>query len=207
MAGVMIAAPGSGSGKTMVTCGLLTLLKRKGYNPAAFKCGPDYIDGLFHRRVLGVENGNLDSFFETGTHMRQKLSRSMERHFVVAEGVMGYFDGLGGVSVQGSSFEIGSILGLPAILVVDGRGASLSLMALIQGFLEYDAMLEGKDEVKLTVMRNVRLACNTKNAGREDGKRMRKIIARKNLTHPMDCMGVFAETQTAMRARIKKITT
>ena len=70
MAGVMIAAPGSGSGKTMVTCGLLTLLKRKGYNPAAFKCGPDYIDGLFHRRVLGVENGNLDSFFETGTHMR-----------------------------------------------------------------------------------------------------------------------------------------
>ena len=148
MAGVMIAAPGSGSGKTMVTCGLLTLLKRKGYNPAAFKCGPDYIDGLFHRRVLGVENGNLDSFFETGTHMRQKLSRSMERHFVVAEGVMGYFDGLGGVSVQGSSFEIGSILGLPAILVVDGRGASLSLMALIQGFLEYDAMLEGKHEEK-----------------------------------------------------------
>ena len=148
MAGVMIAAPGSGSGKTMVTCGLLTLLKRKGYNPAAFKCGPDYIDGLFHRRVLGVENGNLDSFFETGTHMRQKLSRSMERHFVVAEGVMGYFDGLGGVSVQGSSFEIGSILGLPAILVVDGRGASLSLMALIQGFLEYDAMLEGKGEEK-----------------------------------------------------------
>ena len=71
----MIAAPGSGSGKTMVTCGLLTLLKRKGYNPAAFKCGPDYIDGLFHRRVLGVENENLDSFFETGTHMRQKLSR------------------------------------------------------------------------------------------------------------------------------------
>ena len=148
MAGVMIAAPGSGSGKTMVTCGLLTLLKRKGYNPAAFKCGPDYIDGLFHNQVLGVENGNLDSFFETGTHMRQKLSRSMERHFVVAEGVMGYFDGLGGVSVQGSSFEIGSILGLPAILVVDGRGASLSLMALIQGFLEYDAMLEGKHEEK-----------------------------------------------------------
>ena len=145
MAGVMIAAPGSGSGKTMVTCGLLTLLKRKGYNPAAFKCGPDYIDGLFHRRVLGVENGNLDSFFETGTHMRHKLSRSMEHHFVVAEGVMGYFDGLGGVSVQGSSFEIGRILGLPAILVVDGRGASVSLMALIQGFLECDtALLDGE---------------------------------------------------------------
>ena len=149
MAGVMIAAPGSGSGKTMVTCGLLTLLKRKGYNPAAFKCGPDYIDGLFHRRVLGVENGNLDSFFETGTHMRQKLSRSMKDHFVVAEGVMGYFDGLGGVSLRGSSFEIGNILGLPAILVVDGRGASLSLMALIQGFLEYDVTADAKNEKNL----------------------------------------------------------
>ena len=56
-------------------------------------------------------------------------------------------------------------------------------------------------------MLNVRLACNTKDAGREDGKRMRKIIVRKNLIHPTDCMGVFAETQTAMRARVKKITT
>lgn len=183
MAGVMIAAPGSGSGKTMVTCGLLTLLKRKGYNPAAFKCGPDYIDGLFHRRVLGVENGNLDSFFETGTHMRQKLSRSMEHHFVVAEGVMGYFDGLGGVSVQGSSFEIGRILGLPAILVVDGRGASVSLMALIQGFLEYDtALLDGEKKLtaKRAVMRNVWLAQKTENAVRAsviraNAGKMRKI--------------------------------
>lgn len=138
MAGVMIAAPGSGSGKTMVTCGLLTLLKRKGYNPAAFKCGPDYIDGLFHRRVLGVENGNLDSFFETGTHMRQKLSRSMERHFVVAEGVMGYFDGLGGSTTRASSWEVAHILDLPAVLVVDARGASVSLAALIKGFLEFE---------------------------------------------------------------------
>lgn len=163
MAGVMIAAPGSGSGKTMVTCGLLTLLKRKGYNPAAFKCGPDYIDGLFHRRVLGVENGNLDSFFETGTHMRQKLSRSMEHHFVVAEGVMGYFDGLGGVSVQGSSFEIGRILGLPAILVVDGRGASVSLMALIQGFLEYDtALLDGEKKTHSKAGCDAECAAGTK---------------------------------------------
>lgn len=148
MAGVMIAAPGSGSGKTMVTCGLLTLLKRKGYNPAAFKCGPDYIDGHFHRSVLGVETGSLDSFFETGAHLREKLSLSMERHFAVAEGVMGYFDGMGGVSIQGSSFEIGAMLGLPVILVVDGRGASLSLMALIQGFLEYDVTAETCPEEK-----------------------------------------------------------
>ena len=139
MAGVMIAAPGSGSGKTMVTCALLTLLKRKGWNPAAFKCGPDYIDGLFHRRVLGVDSGNLDSFFETKTAMTGKVSRVIREHFLVVEGVMGYFDGLGGTSVAGSSCEIADILGLPVILVVDAKGASLSLCALIKGFLEYGA--------------------------------------------------------------------
>lgn len=138
MAGIIIGAPGSGSGKTMITCGLLTLLKRKGLNPAAFKCGPDYIDGLFHRRILGVDSGNLDSFFETEDHMRGKICCSMQEHFVVAEGVMGYYDGLGGASTRGSSYEIADILDLPAILVVDAKGASVSLCALIKGFLEYN---------------------------------------------------------------------
>ena len=59
----MIAAPGSGSGKTMITCGLLALLKKKGFKPRAFKCGPDYIDPMFHKNVLGVPSRNLDTFF------------------------------------------------------------------------------------------------------------------------------------------------
>lgn len=134
---IMIAASKSGSGKTMVTCGLLALLKRKGWNPAGFKCGPDYIDGLFHRKVLGMESGNLDSFFETQEAMREKLGRSETDHFVVVEGVMGYFDGLGGISVKSSTYEVASILKLPVILVVDARGASVSLAAQIQGFLDY----------------------------------------------------------------------
>lgn len=137
MAGIMIAAPRSGSGKTMVTCGLLVLLERKGFRPAAFKCGPDYIDGLFHRKVLGVESGNLDSFFEEPEHMREKISQAGKDRFVVVEGVMGYFDGLGGVSVKSSSWEVAQILSLPVILVIDAKGASLSLLAQIQGFLEY----------------------------------------------------------------------
>lgn len=64
MSGIMITAPKSGSGKTMITCGLLALLKRRGLKPSAFKCGPDYIDGLFHRNVLGVESGCLDLFLK-----------------------------------------------------------------------------------------------------------------------------------------------
>ena len=62
---LVIAAPKSGSGKTILTCGLLELLKRKHIPTASFKCGPDYIDPLFHKRIIGVESRNLDSFFES----------------------------------------------------------------------------------------------------------------------------------------------
>ena len=148
MAGVMIAAPKSGSGKTMITCGLLKLLNRRGWNPAPFKCGPDYIDGLFHNQVLGLESGNLDSFFEEPDHMREKISHITPGCFVVAEGVMGYFDGLGGISVKASSWEISQILELPVILVVDAKGASLSLAAQVKGFLEYVPRDEGGKEIK-----------------------------------------------------------
>ena len=59
---MLIAAPASGSGKTAVTCALLTALQKRGLDPCAFKCGPDYIDPMFHRGVLGVESHNLDIF-------------------------------------------------------------------------------------------------------------------------------------------------
>lgn len=134
MAGFMIAAPRSGSGKTMVTCGILELLKRKQKNPFSYKCGPDYIDGLFHRKVLGIEGGNLDSFFEQPQDIREKYAAVSETHFPVVEGVMGYFDGLGGDTTAASSWEVADILNLPVVLVVDAKGASLSLAALIKGF-------------------------------------------------------------------------
>lgn len=138
MKGIMIAAPASGSGKTMLTCGLLALLRKKGVEVRAFKCGPDYIDPLFHRNVLGVESCNLDSFFQKPEEMRQLAGRcAREGRLCLVEGVMGYFDGLGGICATGSSWEMAGILELPVILVVDGRGASLSLCALIQGFLNY----------------------------------------------------------------------
>ena len=59
----LIAAPRSGSGKTTVTCAVLTALQRRGTDPCAFKCGPDYIDPMFHREVLGLPSRNLDLFF------------------------------------------------------------------------------------------------------------------------------------------------
>lgn len=134
----MITAASSGSGKTMITCGLLELFKRKGLNPLACKCGPDYIDGLFHKQVLELEGMNLDSYFEAPEELRDKYSRLSKDHLPVVEGVMGYFDGLGGSTTRASSWEVAHILNLPAVLVVDARGASVSLAALIKGFLEFE---------------------------------------------------------------------
>jgi cobyrinic acid a,c-diamide synthase len=138
VAGFMITAASSGSGKTMITCGLLELFKRKGLNPLACKCGPDYIDGLFHKQVLELEGMNLDSYFEAPEELRDKYSRLSKGHLPVVEGVMGYFDGLGGSTTRASSWEVAHILDLPAVLVVDARGASVSLAALIKGFLEFE---------------------------------------------------------------------
>lgn len=138
MAGFMITAASSGSGKTMIICGLLELFKRKGLNPLACKCGPDYIDGLFHKQVLELEGMNLDSYFEAPEELRDKYSCLSKGHLPVVEGVMGYFDGLGGSTTRASSWEVAHILDLPAVLVVDARGASVSLAALIKGFLEFE---------------------------------------------------------------------
>ena len=60
---LLIAAASSGSGKTTITCGLLECLKRRGLQPVSFKCGPDYIDPMFHQTVLGIPSRNLDLFF------------------------------------------------------------------------------------------------------------------------------------------------
>ena len=72
---VMIAAPGSGSGKTMITCGLLELLRCEGH-PVSFKCGPDYIDPMFHRFVLGIPSRNLDTFFTAANRTRRLMGQA-----------------------------------------------------------------------------------------------------------------------------------
>ena len=86
----MVAAPQSGSGKTTITCALLWALKARGLKPESFKCGPDYIDPMFHRTVLGIKSGNLDPFFMEDQMARQLLGRGEEsRDLAVIEGVMG----------------------------------------------------------------------------------------------------------------------
>ena len=110
----MIAAPSSGSGKTLLTCGIMRLLQKEGYSVQAFKCGPDYIDPMFHTKVLGISSVNLDSFFVEAPMLRYLFCRRMKNlqadsKIAVIEGVMGYYDGLAGKSAEASSYDIARI--------------------------------------------------------------------------------------------------
>lgn len=136
---IMLAAPKSGSGKTTITCALLQALKNRGEQVISYKCGPDYIDPMFHKTVIGVPSKNLDTFF-TGEAVTKSLflqDRS-EDDFAVIEGVMGLYDGLGGVREEGSSYHLAKVTDTPIILVVDAKGMGRSILPMIAGFLAYD---------------------------------------------------------------------
>lgn len=137
--GVVLAAPKSGSGKTLITCALIEALKEAGVNVCAFKCGPDYIDPMFHRTILGVPGGNLDTYF-TGEAKTKEIfmEETPEDAFAVVEGVMGLYDGLGGILEEGSTYHLANSVSLPVILVIDAHGMGRTILPLIQGLLSYD---------------------------------------------------------------------
>ncbi|WP_044958420.1 cobyrinate a,c-diamide synthase [Butyrivibrio sp. WCD2001] len=135
---ILISAPKSGSGKTLITCAILRLLERKGYKPASFKCGPDYIDPMFHKTVLGIPSRNIDLFLMEEEGIIRALRKGSEDHDIgIIEGVMGYFDGMSATSAKGSSYDISRITGTPAILVVDCKGMSRSILPMVKGFCDY----------------------------------------------------------------------
>lgn len=143
---ILIAAPASGSGKTLVTCGILQSLKNRNIQVSAFKCGPDYIDPMFHGRVLGIPSKNLDTFF-TDENMTRYLFAKEAQHteISVLEGVMGYYDGIAGISTKASAYDLASVTKTPVVLVLDVKGMSHSIIAFIKGFLEYrnDSRIRG----------------------------------------------------------------
>ena len=144
--GILIAAPASGSGKTASACALMAAFTKRGLTVRACKCGPDYIDPMFHREVLGVDSRNLDLFFSSGDELREGYESHLSgADLAVTEGVMGYYDGMSMDSDAASSYDVSRTLGLPVLLVLPGRGASLSLAAVIKGMAEYrpDSRIRG----------------------------------------------------------------
>ncbi|MBQ9044119.1 MAG: cobyrinate a,c-diamide synthase [Eggerthellaceae bacterium] len=142
---IVIGAPASGGGKTTFTCGLLQALVRRGMAPAACKCGPDYIDPMFHSEVIGAFSRNLDLFFSDAAQVRSLVADSAAHSdVVVIEGVMGYYDGIA-VSDEASAWDVARTTDAPAVLVIDGRGRARSIAAEVAGFARFraDSHVEG----------------------------------------------------------------
>ena len=141
---VVIAAPASGSGKTTVATGLIGALRRAGHTVAPFKVGPDFIDPGYHGLAAGRPGRNLDPVL-VGEHLIGPLYAhgASGADIAVVEGVMGLFDGRIGPAATppapGSTAHVAGLLGAPVILVVDARGQSHSIAALLHGFSTFDA--------------------------------------------------------------------
>lgn len=143
---LLFAAPASGTGKTTITCGILQCLKNRGLKVAGFKCGPDYIDPMFHKQVIEIPSKNLDTFFLREGNIQKIFYRgAKDSDISIIEGVMGYYDGIGETGMEASSYELSKQLQIPTVLIVNGKGMSTSLLALLKGFKEYqeDSNIEG----------------------------------------------------------------
>lgn len=134
----MIAGTNSGCGKTTITCAVLRALINRGLKTAAFKCGPDYIDPMFHTEIIGAKSRNLDLFLcgeEATKYLLKKNSKDAD--ISIIEGVMGYYDGLGVDNILYSSCDLSNKTNTPVILVVNCAGMSYSVVALIKGFMDF----------------------------------------------------------------------
>jgi len=135
---ILLAGVSSGCGKTTVTCAVLQALVDRRQKVGAFKCGPDYIDPMFHSRIIGAKSANLDLFFFSENILRYLLAKNArDRDISVIEGVMGYYDGVSLTSPKASSWEAARVTDTPVILVIPAKGAAFSTLAMIQGFLDF----------------------------------------------------------------------
>jgi cobyrinic acid a,c-diamide synthase len=142
--GLVIAAPRSGSGKTMLTLGLMRSYRNAGRTVAGAKCGPDYIDPAFHAAATGKPSFNLDSWAMRPTLLGALAAAAGEAcGLVLCEGVMGLFDGVAGAPGRtGSSADVAAALGWPVLLVIDASGQSQTAAAIVQGCASFDPRIK-----------------------------------------------------------------
>jgi cobyrinic acid a,c-diamide synthase len=134
----MIVGTGSGSGKTTVVCAILKAIQNRGLRLASFKCGPDYIDPMFHTKVIGAKSRNLDLYMCDEKKVKYLFAEnSKNTDLSIIEGVMGMYDGLISNSDTYSSNHLALVTNTPEILVVNTKGMSLSVVAQIFGYLNF----------------------------------------------------------------------
>ena len=139
---VVIAAPGSGHGKTSVATGLLGALRERGLAVSPHKVGPDYIDPGYHALAAGRPGRNLDPWLVGEDQIVPMFTHGARTpapaDIAIIEGVMGLFDGVSGRGDFASTAHVASLLGAPIVLVVDAAGVSSSAAALLYGFAMWD---------------------------------------------------------------------
>lgn len=151
MNGFIISGTNSGCGKTTISIGLMALFQELGYDVAPFKTGPDYIDPLFHSRVLNKPSYNLDGYMLSADTVRHLFQKHLANNkLAIIEGVMGMYDGLGTNSL-GSAHHLSQILNVPNILVVSCKSLYQSVAAIVKGF----ATLKSDANVKAVILNHV----------------------------------------------------
>ncbi len=130
---IMLAAPASGGGKTLIACGTMRALARRGLEVSPFKCGPDAVDPLYHGVAAGRPSGNLDPFF-TGREEMRGIVAAGGGDIAVIEAAMGFYDGFTPSSADGSAHDVSQRLECPVVLIVDCKGTALSAVPVIRGF-------------------------------------------------------------------------
>ncbi len=138
----MLSGFSSGSGKTVITMGILKALQNKVLDVHSYKCGPDYIDPMFHKRVLGIPCRNLDPYL-MGTEavcmeVMNDSDKSAEAQMAVIEGVMGFYDGIAGTT-DNSAYTVARMTDTPVILIISPSGQSITLSAMIKGIQDYES--------------------------------------------------------------------
>lgn len=135
---LMLVGTGSGAGKTTVTCAVMKAFQTRGNRVAGFKCGPDFIDPMFHSSVLGVKSRNLDIVLSGEEGVRFLMARAAAgADLSIVEGVMGMYDGLSMTSDEASSNHLALLTETPEVLIVEIDGMALSVAAMIKGYLNF----------------------------------------------------------------------
>jgi cobyrinic acid a,c-diamide synthase len=136
---IVVAATGSGAGKTTATVALMGAMRARGLKLAAFKCGPDYLDPTYHERAAGVRSHNLDGWMMTRDTVVATFARvSAGADVAVIEGMMGLFDSATPTGDEGSTAEIAKWLEAPVIIVTDASGIARTIAAIAHGFARFD---------------------------------------------------------------------
>lgn len=149
---IVIGGTGSGCGKTTVVCAILKALKDRGLTVAAAKCGPDYIDPMFHKSALKVPSKNIDLFFSDDNTAKALFAEHAQGSDIcVIEGVMGYYDGLSFDDDKVSTYSVADVLSAPSVIVLNARGMALTASALIQGMINF----RDNSRIRAVILNNI----------------------------------------------------